>query len=150
MAWTRNRGRADPAPTREGGCADRIPTARSTASRRRSTSARPGFCRGGDLVSWLAALDELLAERMPDQLEQLGITRRLPDLHGVARAGEIHLEGFLDPAGPRRKQNDAIRQRQGLAEIMGHEQHCLLLAFPDAKQHVVHVDLGVGVERAER
>ena len=33
---------------------------------------------------------------------------------------------------------------------MGHEQHRLLLALPDPQQDFVHVDLGVGIERAER
>ena len=50
----------------------------------------------------------------------------------------------------RAKQDNAVAQRQGLAEVMGHEQDRLLLAIPDPQQHVMHVDLGVGIERAER
>jgi len=33
---------------------------------------------------------------------------------------------------------------------MGHEQNRLLFAFPDSEQDFVHIDLGVGIERAER
>ena len=39
---------------------------------------------------------------------------------------------------------------QRLAEIVGDEQHGLALALPEAQQHRMHVELGVGVERAER
>src|SRR6266478_9872581 len=80
--------------------------------------------------SWLATFDELFPERVPDMLEQLGITRRLADFYRIARPREVHLEHILDHAGPRRKQDDTVRQRQGLTEVMRHEQNRLLFALP--------------------
>ena len=43
-----------------------------------------------------------------------------------------------------------LDQRQRLAEVVGDEQHGLALALPDLEQGLVHLELGVGVERAER
>src|SRR5882724_5685478 len=100
--------------------------------------------------SWLATFDELFPERVPDMLKQLGVARRLTHLYRIAWPRKIHLKHILDHAGPGRKQDDAVRQRQGLAEVMRHEQNRLLFALPDSKQNVVHIDLGVGIERTER
>ena len=83
-------------------------------------------------------------------LEQFGITRRPPHLYRVARPRKIHLERILDHARPRREQDDAVGQRQSFTEIMRHEQNRLLLALPDPEQHVVHIDLGVGIKRTKR
>ena len=124
-----------PLPERQHGGADQRPARRAWSAVRRS---------------WLAALDEFLAQRMPDMGEQLGIARRLAQGHRVARARQVDVEDLLDPAGPGRQQDDAVGERQRLAQIVGHEQHGLLLALPDIQQHLVHVELGVGVERAER
>src|SRR6266849_1630655 len=100
--------------------------------------------------SWLATFDELFPERVPDMLEQFGIARRLAHLYRIARPRKVNHEHILDHAGPRRKQNDTIRQRQGFAKVMRHEQNRLLFALPDSEQDVVHIDLGVGIERTER
>src|SRR4051794_27132903 len=107
--------RADRAPAMGRSHAGHSPIARSTAPRRRSISARPAYCRC-DVSSWLAPLDELLAERVPDVLEQLGIARRLTHLDRVARPRKVHLEHVLDLPGPRREQDDTVGQRQGFAE----------------------------------
>ena len=100
--------------------------------------------------SLMRHLREFLAQRVPDLREQLGILRRLAQLHGIARPREVDLEVGLHAARPRRHQDDAVGQGQRLAEIVGDEQHGLALALPQAQQHRVHVELGVGVERAER
>src|SRR6202000_379759 len=101
-------------------------------------------------ISSLTPLDEFFAKRVPDVLEQFGVLRRLPHLHRVARPRKVHLEHVLDLAWPRREQDDAVSERERFAEIVGDEQDGLLLALPDPEQHFVHVDLGVGIERAER
>src|SRR5258708_9590983 len=142
--------RANPEPAMEMWHASRIPIARSTARQCRSISATPTCSRGGAASSWATPLDELLAERMPDMLEQFGITRCLTDVHRVARPREVNLEHILDPAGTCREQDDAVSQRQRFAEIVGYEQDGLLLAIPDPQQHLMHIDLGVSIERAER
>src|SRR5258708_13117948 len=122
--------RANPEPAMEMWHASRIPIARSTARQCRSISATPTCSRGGAASSWATPLDELLAERMPDMLEQFGITRCLTDLHRVARPREVNLEHILDPAGTCREQDDAVSQRQGFPEIVGYEQDGLPLAIP--------------------
>src|SRR5882672_1353265 len=107
-------------------------------------------CWSGAAASSLAApLDEFFPERMPDVLEQFCITRRLTHLDRIPRPHEIHFEHVLDLAWTRREQDDAVSQGQGFAEIMCYEQDGLLLAIPDPQQHLMHVDLGVGIERAE-
>src|SRR3979411_2447753 len=94
--------------------------------------------------------DELFPERVPDMLEQLGIARRLAHLHRVARPRKVNLEHILDHAGPRRKQDDTVRQRQSCTEVIRPEQNRLLFAFPDSKQDIVHVDLCVCIELSQR
>src|SRR5438105_4982993 len=114
--------------------AGHIPIARSTARQRRSISAMLAYLRDAAASSWAASLDELFTQRMPDVLEQLGITRGLAHLHGVPRPLKIHLEHILDPARPGREQDDAVGQCQSFAEVVRHEQDGLLLAVPDPEQ----------------
>src|SRR3954466_5895929 len=119
MALKRNRDRADRARSTGIGCAGHTPTARSTARRRRSGLARQACWCDAAAPSCAPPLDEFLAERMPDVLEQFGIARRLAHLHRIARSRKIHLEHVLDPARTRREQDDAVGKGQRLAEVMG-------------------------------
>ena len=75
---------------------------------------------------------------------------RLAQRHGIARPREIDLEILLHPARPGGHQDDAVGKGQRLAEIVGHEQHGLARVLPEIEQHRMHVELGVGIERAER
>src|SRR6266478_3610140 len=109
----------------------------------------PTYCPSDAVSSWVSALHELFPERVPDMLEQLGIARRLPHPHRIARPCKVHFEHVFDLAGMCGKQDDAVGEGQGFAEVMRHEQDRLLLAFQDTKQHLMHVDFVVCVERTE-
>src|SRR5437879_12079292 len=129
--------------------ADHNPIAKSKVRQGKSPPARPEYWRVAPF-SCAAALDELFAERMPDLLEQLCITWRLAHLHRIAWPGEVNIEHILDLAWPCRKQNDAIGKRQRFAKVMGHKQDRLLLTFPNPQENVMHIDLRMRIERAER
>ena len=60
------------------------------------------------------------------------------------------LKSCFTRPGPGRHQDDAVGKGQRLAEIVGHEQHGLARVLPEIEQHRMHVELGVGIERAER
>src|SRR5260370_11967211 len=108
MASTQNRDRAGPEPAMEIWYADRSPTARSTARQCRSISAMSTCWRAVAASSWATPLDELLAKRMPDVLEQFGVMRRLPHLHRVARPRKIHIDHVLHPPRTRPDHDDAF------------------------------------------
>src|SRR5579859_1474895 len=125
------------------------PTATPIRRQRRSAPASLTSKRTRGAFSSLPPLDKFLAERMPDVLKEFRVTRRFSHLDRIARPPKIDLEHVLDLARPRREQDDAAGQCQRFAEVVGDEQNRLLLALPDPKQHLMHVDLGVGVERPE-
>ena len=56
----------------------------------------------------------------------------------------------LDAAGPRAHDDDAAAEEDRLLDVVGDEQHGLLLALPDAEQQLLHQRAGLVVERAER
>jgi hypothetical protein len=87
---------------------------------------------------------------MPDLLKKRSVARRFTHLDGIARPRETDLKHGLDLARARGTQDDAVGQRQSLAEIVRHQQDRLLLAFPDPQQHLMHIDLGMGIQGAKR
>src|SRR5262249_44820749 len=97
----------------------------------------------------MTSLDKLLAKRVPDALKQLAVARRLPHPDGIPRARKIDVEHVLDPPWTRGKQDDPVGERERFTEIVGYKEDRLLFALPDAQQHLMHVDLGMGIERAE-
>ncbi len=50
---------------------------------------------------------------------------------------------------PGRHDDDAIRQRDGLFQIVGHEHDRLLVLRPQVEQKVAHDDTRLRIERAE-
>src|SRR5258708_24235957 len=95
-----------------------IPIARSRARQRRSGSAMRAYWSYVAVSSRAAALDEFFAERVPDVLEQFRIAWGFAHLHGIARPRNVHFEHILDLAWSRRKQDNAVSQRQGLTEVV--------------------------------
>src|ERR1700682_3865900 len=87
---------------------------------------------------------------MPDVGERLGVFGRLPQSNRIARAGEHHVEAFLQPTGSGRQQHYAIRQGQRLTEIVSDKQDTLALALPQVQKDAMHFELGVRIERAKR
>ena len=95
-------------------------------------------------------LRELLAEHVPEGAELPGVLVRLADPDDVARARELDLVHVLDAAGPPRQDDDAVGERDGLGEVVGHEDDGLPPAGPELQELGLEAELGVGVERAER
>src|ERR1700732_4582420 len=87
---------------------------------------------------------------MPDVGVEPAKLRRLAQLDRVTRPKKWDIEVILEVARARRKQDDPAGQSQRLAEVVGDEQHGLALALPNFQKRLMHLKLGMGVERAER
>ena len=72
--------------------------------------------------------------------------------HPVNSAGprERHNDLLADQARPPRHDEDAVRQKDRLVDVMRHEQHGLLGMLPDRKQQLLHGVARLAVERPER
>src|ERR1700683_2004368 len=68
----------------------------------------------------------------------------------LARAGERDLDFALDPAGAERKNDDAIAQTGGFADVVGDENNGLAGLAPDAFELVVKEIAGLRIESGER
>src|SRR6185369_1475123 len=67
-----------------------------------------------------------------------------------SRVGQVDCDLGLDAAGTGAHDDDAAAEENRLLDIMGDEQHGLLLAFPDAEQHFLHQHTGLIIQRPER
>ena len=75
--------------------------------------------------------------------------RRIPYTQ-VARPVDIDIDDLPHLAGTPRHHDDAVRQKHGLANTMGYEQHRLPGFLPHCKQIGLHLFAGQRIERAER
>src|SRR3954454_23787381 len=60
-----------------------------------------------------------------------------------SRMGQINEDLGLDAAGTRAHYYDAAAKEDGLLNVVGDEQHGLLLALPDPEQHFLHQRAGL-------
>src|SRR5579864_917584 len=105
-----------------------------------SCQARRNFMRLRSCRQLLPiAGQHLFAQHRPDRLVQLDEARRRAHLGDVARPRQVDRE-LADRmrARPRRKADDAVAHRDRLVDIVGDEEHRLLLLGPQAQQLVFH------------
>ena len=67
-----------------------------------------------------------------------------------SRPRQIDLDDARYAAGPRRHGDDAVGEQNGLADVVRHEDHGLLVRVPDAHQLEAELLARHGVERRER
>ena len=79
-----------------------------------------------------------------------GEFRREPDLLHVARPAEIDRPQRADLPRPAGEDRDHVGERDRLHEIVGHEHHGHAAATGDAGKLLLHDQLELGIERAER
>jgi len=70
------------------------------------------------------------------------------DLVG-SRVREVDRDLCPDAAGTGAHDDDAAAEEDGFLDIVGNEQHDLLVALPDAEQHFLHQHARLIVERTE-
>ncbi|MHC2561173.1 hypothetical protein ACVIVD_003167 [Bradyrhizobium liaoningense] len=66
-----------------------------------------------------------------------------------ARMRQVHIDFGLDAAGTRTHDDDAAAEEDRFLDVVGHEQHRLLVALPDPEQHFLHQGAGLVVQCAE-
>src|SRR6476659_271235 len=95
--------------------------------------------------------EHLLAQDRPDRLVQLDEARRRAHLGDVARPRQVDRE-LADRMRRRagREADDAVAHRDRLVEVVGDEEHRLLLLGPDREHFVFHQLARLHVERRER
>ena len=93
----------------------------------------------------------LFAQHRPDRPVQLDEARRRAHLGDVARPRQVDRE-LADRMRrrPGREADDAVAERDRLVEVVGDEEHRLLLLGPEREQLVLHQLAGLDVERRER
>src|SRR2546427_6146664 len=103
-----------------------------------------------DALRTLIAHQHLVSEVVPDLLIYPGELRMEADLAYVPRTRKVNAVRALD--GPRAggDHDDAIGERDGLLEIMGHEDDGRPRRRPQLEQLVLHERPRLHVERAER
>src|SRR6187455_2812698 len=96
---------------------------------RRYLIAQPGCSSCRQLLP--VSGEHLFAQDAPDRLVQLDEARRRPHLGDVARARQVDLE-LADRmrAGPGRETDDPVAHGDRLVEVVGDEEHRLLLLGP--------------------
>ena len=99
----------------------------------------------------LVALQDFLAQHAPDGLVQFHETRRRTHLGDVARARQVDRE-FADRVRgrPGAQADHAVAHRDRLVEVVGDEEHRLLLLGPERQDLVLHQLAGLDVEGRER
>src|ERR1700745_2020133 len=128
-------------------CVTPMPAMKTPSPARASTSSScracpdssRGFCRAHRLGTKL--LGEPRLERREFRAGLDGV---------VAWMWQIDRHFGLDPPGPGGHHQHARAEKDRLLDVVGHEQHGLALALPDAKQKLLHQRAGLVVERAER
>ena len=103
-----------------------------------------------DLSGPLVANTHLVLEVLPDRLVQAAEVGMEADLGDRARSRQGDRVDGLDAPGRGAHHHDAIRQRDGLFQVVGHEHHRAPQLGPDLEQVVLHEIARLHVERAER
>src|SRR5262249_26742495 len=128
----------------------RAPASQASASKRsgryRSSAAVRPATRS--LTAATLGFDRLDANQVPDLVDLVDEALVLED-RGIALV-EFGIDDRLDAPWPRRHDRHAIREIDCLLHVVGHEDHGLRRALPDAQQFGLHEAAGLGVERAER
>src|SRR3990170_6495744 len=99
---------------------------------------------GPRAVEWVTRIDvsNLIAQVGPDALGQLNKMLVETNRVGVPRSRKVHREVALDPSRTSRHDHDAIRHRDGLSDIVGHEENSRRRALPEADELLLQHDLG--------
>src|SRR4051794_28366007 len=144
-------------------------SSRAAPSRPRRHLARRSALRGCRRNGWLGNADatesrqrsEIAGSPIHRDLQRLGADffhqpflqrdklRRGLDLVG-SWMRQVDRDLSLDAAGPGAHHDDAAAEKDRLLDVVGDEQHRLLVALPDAEQQFLHQGAGLVVERAER
>src|SRR4029079_8720288 len=95
--------------------------------------------------------EHFLAQHRPDRLVQLDEARRRAHLGNVARPRQVDRE-LADRMRPRAggEADDTVAHRDRLVEVVGDEEHRLLLLGPDREHLVLHQLARLHVEPRER
>src|SRR6266545_52622 len=128
----------------------RAPTSHASASKmsgryRASAAVMPA---PRSLTAAALRLDRLNAHQIPDLVDLVDEALVFED-GGIALV-ELGIDDRLDAAGPRRPHRHAVGEIDRLLHVVGHEDHGLRRALPDAEQLGLHEGAGLGIERAER
>ena len=80
--------------------------------------------------------------------------RQITEVGGVAhlvcpRAGQVHRQIQLDPAGSLGQHQDTVSQEELLFNGVRHHQDRLLTALPDGREFAPHVLPGQSIQRAK-
>jgi len=87
------------------------------------------------LVTHLTSDDEVEAKAR----EQKMVTVNASEMaSAIAGTGKVHRHDGLHAARPGCEHHDAVGQRDGFSQIVGHEEHGLARAFPDRQQLLFH------------
>src|SRR6478672_3837843 len=124
-------------------------TSRPACQRRRYFIASVSVASCRELLA--IAGEHFLAQHRPDRLVQLDEARRRAHLGDVARSRQVDRE-LADRMRRRAggKADDAVAERDRLVEVVGDEEHRLLLLGPEREQLVFHQLARLDVERRER
>src|SRR3954454_23569268 len=101
-----------------------------------------GSSRTGDL--------HFLAQAVPDALVELDELGGEPDLLDPARTGEVDGHDVLDGRRPGGHHDHAVREADGLGQVVGHEHARGAGPRPEGEELVLHELAGLDVERPER
>src|SRR3954453_4204203 len=113
----------------------------------RSARTRSPFARG-KMSGMFGNLQRLGADLLDQPFLELDEFRRRLDLVG-ARMRQVYGNLGLDAAGARAHDDDAAAEEDRFLDVVGHEQHGLLVALPDAEQHLLHQGTRLVVEPTE-
>src|SRR3990172_6656414 len=148
-------------PSRISNCAP-LTRSRSRLTARRlrpRCSARSARIVASTLAMWSGPLPrahrdvrmpEFLAEDMPHALEVLREYRTLADRKDVSRVGDVN--PIIEDHTTRRRGEDenALRERDRLCQVVSYEDNRLAQAFPDLQELLVQEDLRMRVELPQR
>src|SRR5262249_17826112 len=79
----------------------------------------------------LQRLLDIVLEQVPDLVHTIGKIRIFHAFHS-ARTRHIDANNALDRSWPRTHHCDTIAKHNRFFDVMGHENHSFLVAFPDA------------------
>src|SRR5690606_39182202 len=92
---------------------------------------------------------DVFAESFPKlALKRCGLTVE-GKVEYIARTRQRNLGDHLDPRRPTRQDDDAVRQGNGLMQVVRDEDDGLPGASPDAQQLILKNQLQLGIERPE-
>src|SRR5438270_9782677 len=103
----------------------------------------------GSVLLTLIAHQHLVAKLAPDCLVNLDETRLEPNLGNIAGSRQVDGKSPFDRSGTRRHDHHAIGQRDGLLEVVGHEDDRRRARRPQREQFVLHECPRLHIERGK-